>query len=139
MIYWIIKSLWCQDHRWCFTIIHLSFAFPWVYDPVRQLWWKVRHLVPWPMCENEQKRPKKIGKFCLLIFAIEKQILHFGLTIKGWRRLFCYSLQLSTVHASFREGLFIINFMPFTQGLWMVFVCHENQFLRGVNPWGNKC
>ena len=36
------------------------------------------------------------------------------------------------VHNSPREGLFVINLMPFTQGLWMAFVCHEKQFLRGV-------
>ena len=30
------------------------------------------------------------------------------------------------VHNSPREGLFVINFMPFTQGLWMAFVCHKN-------------
>ena len=32
-----------------------------------------------------------------------------------------------------REGLFVINVMPFPLGLWMVFVCHEKQFLAGVS------
>ena len=40
-----------------------------------------------------------------------------------------------------RQGLFVINFMPFTQRLLMVFVCHKKTIPQGypmVDPRGSK-
>ena len=40
-----------------------------------------------------------------------------------------------------RKGLFVNNFMPFTQELWTFFACHEKQFRGGVpgtDPQGSK-
>ena len=40
-----------------------------------------------------------------------------------------------------RKVLFVIIFMPLTQGLWIVFFCHEKRFpagIPGVDPRGSK-
>ena len=75
---------------------------------------------------------KSIGCICLLFFPMKSKYYTLaGLTLKGWRRLLCYSCKLVTDSMLWvfilphREGLFFNNFMPPTQGLWMVFVCHE--------------
>ena len=66
--------------------------------------------------------PKNWIHLCL-IFANEGYILYFCLTIKGWRRLLCYSWQLVKYIMLWvfilppREGLFVINFMPLKKNL----------------------
>ena len=51
--------------------------------------WKVLYLVPWSTCENDKKIAKN-GIHLSVIFANEKEILYFDLTIKGWRTPGCY-------------------------------------------------
>ena len=75
---------------------------------------------------------KSIGCVCLLFFPMKSKYYTLaGLTLKGWRRLLWYSWKLVKDSMLWvfilphREGLFFNNFMPPTQGLWMVFVYHE--------------
>ena len=103
-----------------------------LFEALRQAQWKIPYLVPWSMCENEKKAWKKFDIF-ICSFCQWKVHINFGLTMKGWRRLLYYSWQLAkdimllVFILAPRKGLFVINFVPFTQGPWMVFVCHEKQ------------
>ena len=90
---------------------------------------------------------KNIGCVCLLFLPMKStQYILAGLTLKGWRRLLCYSwklvkdIMLWQFILSHREGLFFTHFMPPTQGLRMVLVCHEKfpVGVPGVDPQGSK-
>ena len=96
-------------------------------------------------CVKMSTKPaKKIRYICSLFLPMKSK---YYTLVWQWRRLFCYSWQLVKAVMLWvfilppREGLFVINFMPFTQGLWMVFVCHEKQLpggVPGVDPRGSK-
>ena len=74
------------------------------------------------MCENEQKAYKKIGQIRLLFLPMT---ITFWSENKGLKKVVMLFLTASKRYYrmlwvfifSPREGLFAINFMPFTQGL----------------------
>ena len=96
----------------------------------------VKNTLPGTMVDvwKWEKSVEKNSIYLFVLFANVKKVnINFGLTIKGWRRLLYYSWQLAKDIMLWvfilppRKGLFVVNFMPFTQGLWMVFICHEKQ------------
>ena len=126
-----------------FSVVLFHFE-SWVSQSNRQD--QVLYLVPWLMCENEKKADKKLDTFVcyfcqrkvnIILWSdnkkLNKVVLLLMITSKRkWVWVFILPP---------KEGLFVINLMPFTQRLWMVFVRHEMQFrgdVLGVNPWGSK-
>ena len=89
---------------------------------------QVLYLVPWSMCENELKAYKKnwIHLFVIFAYGIKVNII-LSLVKQEKVEEGCYVLILTTIKRyhvvcdsilSPRERLFVINFMPFTQGLF---------------------